>query len=212
LNAGDQLRATVTPNGSYDVSIYLVSNCSDVNGSCISGSDQTTSGAEVLTPVVQTSGTYYLIVDGYGGASGTGTVQATISHGDVCTDAYRIQAPGGVFQGTTTSYGADLGTTSASGSCTGFSQAGSDAVYQLTLAPGETLSASLHTTWDSALYLVSDCTHSATTCLVGQDDGDPEELSYTNSGANSKSYFLIVDSWHTGATYAGAYTLTVTIQ
>jgi hypothetical protein len=214
LRAGDQLNSTVTPDGSYDVSLYLVGNCSDVNGSCIAGSDQSTGSApETIDAVVPQAGLYYLIVDGFdASAGGTGTIQATVAHGDTCPDAYTVGANGGVFQGTTAGYNNDYGSSDPSTSCTNFAQQGADAVYRLTLDAGKSLDASLDSTWDSALYLITDCSASATSCVAGSDSGNPERVTFTNSSGAPATYYLIVSSWQLSPSNSGPYTLTIGIQ
>jgi hypothetical protein len=213
LRAGDQVNATVTPDGSYDVALYLVSNCSDINGSCIAGVDRSTSGPETLGAVVAQAGLYYLIVDGFdAGAGGTGTIRAGIAHGDTCGDAYQVGPTGGTFQGTTAGYANDYGSTDPATSCTGFAQQGADVAFQVTLDAGKSLDATLDSTWDSALYLITDCSASATTCVAGSDSGNPEHVTYTNSTGAAQTYFLIVSSWRLDPTNSGPYTLTIGIQ
>jgi hypothetical protein len=208
LQPGDQLQVDVTPGSAWDTSVYMVSNCADVSGSCVQGSDAfTAGGTERLSPVVQQAGSYFVIVDGYLSASGAGSVSAKIARGDTCADPYRVPATGGVFQGTTTGYAADIGTTVSAGSCTGWAQSGADAIYSVTLAAGKRIVASLNSSWDGALYLVRDCAQAATTCVAGQDNGNPEDIDFTATTAGT--YFLVVDSWRAGPTYTGNYTLTI---
>lgn len=208
LQPGDQLQLDVAPSAQWDTSIYMVSNCSDVSGSCVQGSDRLEEGgAESLSAVVQQAGAYFVIIDGYSTSNGAGTVSARITRGDTCEDAYRVPAAGGVFQGTTTGYAADVGTAVRAGSCTGWEQAGADAIYRVPLAAGQRVRATLNSAWDGSLYLVSDCAEAASSCVAGQDNGNPEEIDFTASTAGT--YFLVVDSWRSGATYAGNYTLTI---
>jgi hypothetical protein len=211
--SGEQLHASLTSNG-WDASLYLVSNCADVSGSCLAGSDRGVSVVEEIAPVFQQSGSYFVIVDGFGSANGTGTLTAEIRTGDACDSAYVVPTGGGTFAGTTQGFAADLGTGVSSGSCTGFTQSGADAVYEVSVPAGDTLTANLSATWDSALYLVSSCASSGTTCLAGQDNGNPETVTYTNNGGSSATYYLVVDSWRLSDTTVreGNYTLEITVQ
>ncbi|MCK6549686.1 pre-peptidase C-terminal domain-containing protein [Myxococcota bacterium] len=213
--AGDQLVLDLAPSG-YDASIYVVSSCADVTGSCIAGADRGLSGgAESLAPVFQQAGTYHVIVDGFLSAQGSGTLTARRARGDTCADPYVVPASGGTFAGTTAGYGADVGAASSSGSCTGYSQTGRDAIYRVTIPAGDTLTASLTSTWDAALYLVSSCASAATTCVAGQDDGSPEDVTWTNTTGAAVTYDLVVDAWQpstTTVTREGNYTLTVTVN
>jgi hypothetical protein len=213
LFAGEQLQVDAQALSAWDPSIYLVSDCSNIGSSCVQGSDHPEAGgAESLSAVVQQAGAYYLVLDGFFGDEGAGNVTTNIVKGDTCADAYRVPASGGTFMGTTSGYAADVGKTDRTGSCTNWEQVGADAIYQLTLEPGQTLDASLQSSWDGSLYLVSDCAQSATTCVTGQDNGSPEDITFTNSGAAAQSYHLVVDSWRTGSSYEGNYTLTIDIQ
>lgn len=216
LQAGDQLQVSVAPNPVYDPSVYVVSDCSNVDTYCIGGSDKPRGDTETVNPVVPQAGTYYVIIDGYiTNGSGSGEITASIAHGDTCADAYRVNKGTSQFKGTTDGYGTDYGTTSASGSCTNWSQAGPDAVYKIELDNNETLTASLDPTgmgtpWDGSLYLITDCAQSASTCVAGQDNGNPETITYQNTSGQAATYYLMVDSFL--ASRSGEYTLDVTIN
>jgi len=75
LAAGEQMIASVAPlEGVYvDLSVYLVTDCADVNGSCVAGDDS--GNPEEIAFTVETAGVYYLIVDTY---SGCGEVLVTL--------------------------------------------------------------------------------------------------------------------------------------
>lgn len=212
VNAGDQVYVEMDPD-SFDASLYMVSNCADISGSCVQGSDRGVSATEIIAPVFQTSGIYQLIVDGFGASgSGTGTLKAEVHRGDTCDDAYMVPPGGGTFMGTTAGYNADYGTMNSTGSCTGFGQRGRDAVYAVSLDDGETIDATLTTTWDSALYLIEDCANSGTTCVAGQDSGNPEQIMFTNMSGQTRTYFLVVDAFLETATLQGNYSLDISIQ
>lgn len=216
VTAGDQVHVQVTASATWDPTLYMVSNCADITGSCVVGADAGGRGiSEQIAPVFAQSGTYYLVVDGWGGTSGQGTLTAQIHRGDTCADAYVVPPAGGTFQGTTAGYAADYGTTVSTGSCTNYTQLGADAVYAIDLAAGQTLNASLSASWDSSLYLISDCASSASTCVAGSDAGNPESITFTNSGGSTARYYLVVDSWRTSVTGTpreGQYTLTIGFQ
>ena len=214
IQPGDQLQVTATPMG-FDTSLYVVSSCANVTGTCVAGSDRGTTTPESVAPVFQQAGTYYVIVDGYAGASGQGTLSAQIRRGETCADAYAVPPTGGTFHGTTAGYTHDLGAESGTGSCTGFSQTGPDAVYLVTLAHNQRINASLNTTWDAALYLITDCAQSATSCVAGRDAGNPETITFQNTSGQARSYYLVVDSWRPSTPTVpreGNYTLTISFQ
>jgi len=211
LRAGDQLQVTAAPSTSYDVSLYLVSSCSDVNGSCVAGVDSGTAGrVENLYALAQAAGSYNLVIDGFSGSNGTGTLTATVARGESCRDAYKVPPTGGTFRGTTTGYRNDYGISSSTGSCTGWAQVGPDAVYRIELDNTKRLTANLQASWDAALYLISDCAAAATSCLAGSDRGEPESITYTNSSGARRTYYLLVDSFL--GSRSGNYTLEITIN
>jgi len=60
----------VTEDGTHDMSMYLVTDCADIIGSCVAGSDNCCSGAqEIIDYTAAADGWYYLFVDGYSGCS-----------------------------------------------------------------------------------------------------------------------------------------------
>lgn len=214
--AGQQIDVHFTPDANYDATMYVVSNCSDITGSCLVGTDQgSRGGAEHLAPVFDQSGTYFLVVDGWAGGSGTGQLTAEMHGGDTCSDAYVVPTGGGVFSGTTTGFGADYGATNSAGSCTNFTQLGADAVYAVQLEPGQQLTATLSTSnWDGAVYMITDCANSDTSCVAGSDSGNPETFTYTHMGAAASTYYVVVDAWqasNTTTTRDGQYTLELSI-
>jgi len=65
LFRGDVLNVTLYPFRT-DAGIYLVTDCSDVHGSCVAGADFTLyAQPEYLNYSVLTTGSYYLIIDGF---------------------------------------------------------------------------------------------------------------------------------------------------
>lgn len=128
---------------------------------------------------------------------------------DTCAQAQNITAgamgaTGITVAGNTTGYANDI---QPPNNCSGFIADGPDAIYAITVTAGNVITASLTATWDSSIELTSNCTLMAA-CLTGQDDGDPETLTYTATAA--ATLYVIVDSWDVGA--FGAYSLNVKIQ
>jgi len=69
LQAGDHVHFVYTANA-YDASFYIVTDCSNVNDSCVIGADASYN-VETIDWTCATGGTYYLIVDAYGTNTGT---------------------------------------------------------------------------------------------------------------------------------------------
>jgi hypothetical protein len=58
---------TVSAQTDYDIAIYLVSDCADIENTCVAGSDNTVSEGfeEIIFDAADAPGRYYLILDGY---------------------------------------------------------------------------------------------------------------------------------------------------
>lgn len=136
-------------------------------------------------------------------APSTGPVDTCAQARDITTGAL---TPAGItLTGDLTGYANDIQPAS---SCTGFTNDGPDAVYAVTLpTAGRIITASVTAAWDSAVEIVQPCGLTPT-CLIGQDNGDPEAVTYTTVAAGT--FYVIVDSWDPGS--FGPYTLTVRVQ
>ena len=65
--AGDTFSVTMTTGGMWDDAIYLVSDCGNIDASCVAGADAYPDGSTfTYTVPAGGAGRYYLIVDGYG--------------------------------------------------------------------------------------------------------------------------------------------------
>ena len=134
-----------------------------------------------------------------GGCVGSACATPT---GDVCVDAIPIVASGTFQLNTSSSTNAyNLPSTG----CTGYATAGKDVVYQLSGQPGDTVDITLSTTFDSALYALTDCSD-FTSCLDGSDSGNPETIQFVLTDTNP--VYVVVDAWSSGN---GPATLTVMI-
>lgn len=93
-----------------------------------------------------------------------------------------------------------------SGGCaTGYNEAGKDVAYVLNLNAGDHINL-LYTgnNFDAAIYIITDCSNPAGTCVAGADASyNVETVSYT--AANSGTYYVIADAYGTGA--GGTFTL-----
>ena len=126
---------------------------------------------------------------------------------DITTAAHA--AGGALYSGDTTGYADDV---SPASTCTGYLPDGPDAIYAVTLAANETVTATATptTSWDMSLELVSPCTYAAT-CAAGSDSGfagDPESITYTATAAGT--FYVVVDGYNPGV--QGPFTLSVHIQ
>lgn len=148
------------------------------------------------------AGTYYIVITHYS-ASGTGTYILTASdftpvepqENDTCDGAIDIISLDEPYVELdlclyTNQY--DPG----SGGCTGYAATGPEAVYMVTLEPGQTFFASaapIDGSIDLAVYLVTDCADVAGSCVIGDDSGNPEEITYLSEEGGT--YYLMIDSY-----------------
>ena len=115
---------------------------------------------------------------------------------DTCAGAIDIaDCTSGHLEGNTSAATNDYAL--GSPSCTGFSTAGKDVVYRLTMNAGDVV----HLVYtqlqaDGAFYIVSDCSNPTGTCLVGADQtvtGQAETIDYTFTAGGI--YYLILDAY-----------------
>ncbi|TXD37066.1 hypothetical protein FRC98_10030 [Lujinxingia vulgaris] len=90
-------------------------------------------------------------------------------------------------------------------SCTGWRGAGGEVVFEVPMAPGDVVTASMTSQYDGALYLSRGCTNPAIatqSCLEGSDEvfegNGTETITYT--AAETRSYFIFADGVELGST------------
>src|SRR5437773_167817 len=178
--------------------------------------------ASRLTPTVTAGQTYFIVVDGYGGAQGTfsltvtppedpvPTTTTTLPGGGACSSPTAIPAPGGTFSGTTS------GTSALAGSC-GSSENSPERVYQWTPAVSGTATiqtCGAGTSFDTVLYLRSGVCANGPEMAAGCNDDACANASglfrasrITPTVTAGQAYFIVVDGYG-GA--QGTFSLTVT--
>ncbi len=215
MTAGDSLAVSYT--SSADGVLYLLSDCSTTS-SCLAGSDATgAGGAETLNYRFQFSGTYFLVLDSNGAnTSGSWSMITTLicinqpPINDLCEGAFPLVCGQPIsLSGTTALANNDYSLLEAG--CTGATSAGPDVVYRIDAHKGDQLSIQYGFPYniqpnpleapDAVIYLATDCSNLAATCLIGKDatvDGGIETLNYTFP--LSLTYYLILDSYTPGFT------------
>jgi len=88
--------------------------------------------------------------------------------------------------------------------CTGYNENGPDVTYVLNLLAGDIVHV-VYTTpaYDGAIYMVTDCANVATSCVIGEDDPEPETWTYTV--VTPGTYYIIADAYT--STTSGDFTL-----
>ena len=92
-------------------------------------------------------------------------------------------------------------------SCTGWSANGPEAFYKIALGVGDNFTvceAPVSDYIDLAIYLFTDCGDPVSSCVAGDDSGNPECFTFT--AATAGTYYLAIDS------YSGCGLVTVTID
>jgi hypothetical protein len=188
-----------TCGSNFDTVLYLQHRCglAGNNGGC---NDDSCGTGSRLVDYVTAGLTYYLVVDGYDGASGDFTFRITPP--DQCRDPFLLPAKGGSFFGRTSG----PSTLSGSGSCRGGAQT-PEQVYQWTPAvSGTAVIETCGSNFDASVYV------RAGSCQSGAQIACEENGCGLGSRAVSvtagQTYFIVVDGAWAGE--SGSYTLTVT--
>jgi hypothetical protein len=223
LTAGQDYKITVVPESGYDPAVYVVTDCTNPNTSCVVGKDDSSSGsAEIVTFKPTTSGPHTIVVDSKlarTDAMGQGNFELTIDEvvipgNNTCGHASAMSFVGGVASVTDDTSNATNDVQISSSSCTGWEAKGPDMFYRIALTGGQTYTVTLtpDSTFDSMVYAFTDCADPEGTCEAGDDalgSGTPDII--TLSPATDTSYYIGVDSFFspTSSSATGGFTLEV---
>lgn len=190
---------TATIEGDYcDLDLAVLDQC-DADAGCITVVDAT------VTTEVPLSGDIYLVVDGYSEEGCTFTLTLTeLPMPPPATFCALTEAVSDTLFGYTCN-GENLITSLP---CSEIPEEGLEAYYEILLPAGGAFTATVEGLQaDPALWLLAECTEPFT-CLAYADAGlfgDPETITYTNSGSSDIVVYLVVDSYGTGT--CGAFDL-----
>jgi len=202
ITAGDSL--WLDYGASFDGSLYIVTDCSDITGTCVAGQDTIPAvGVEEFRYRFTSSGTFYLILDAFGaGPGGSWTASGQLICGstplppnDVCANAIPLLCGPINLSGTTEFALDDYGFPSAGQSCTGQLADGRDVVYRVNATAGDSLWIDYTSTTDGSVYVLTQCDNSPASCVAGVDatgTGETEQLRYTFDF--SGPYYIVFDS------------------
>jgi hypothetical protein len=186
-----------------DGSVYLVTDCSNIDGSCVAGADHVALPGETeqLRYKFVTGGEYYLILDSYApGTSGDWTAVGQLVCGpstppsnDLCETA--IPIPCGAFSVSGSTEFAHNYYSLGPYSCNGFAAAGHDVVYKVTAVPGDSIWLFYTSSTNASIYLVTDCGNPDPSCVWGEDQNPPGVAEWFRYGFEfAGTYYLILDS------------------
>ncbi len=234
----------------WDSTVYTVTDCADIDNSCVGGADS--GNPETIVTELVAGETYFIIgghwsnsTPGSGGAYTLSVSAACIpvacdgiscgdngcggtcgcDDGELCNDGTCGPPPigdqcGNPFivdalpysdSGNVDDYSNDYGY--ASGSCpgetSGWNGGAEDVVYAFTPETDGDYEIVFDTTWDSTIYMVTDCEDVNNTCIAGEDNGEPETINATLTGGTT--YYIIGGHWSNFALGGGdTYTLSIT--
>lgn len=195
-----------TPTDPADLSLYVVTDCSNPSGSCIAGANAAGfNGGEFVTPTLTAGTRYFVVVDTPNPDPNAAGFHFSLRRGrpanDTCASATVIDASRLPFSTSGTTFGAsndlDPGT-----SC--FTQVlstrGPDVVYQFT--PADTQLYIIEVTpsgnYDTSLYVTTDCSTIAN--CISADVGGPGATETIRHSLNAgTTYFIVVDGFGTDA-------------
>jgi hypothetical protein len=211
--ATDTYTIGATPTGStFDVSLYVVTDCSNASGSCVAGANSRGfDKGEAVTPVL-TAGTQYFIVVDSPQATGEGAFHFSLRRGrpanDNCSSPTVIEASRLPFSSSDTTFGAtnDL---NPGVPCLRSNQSasGPDVIYQFTSASTENYDVTVtpRGNYDVTLYIVTDCATGAgcSSADVGGSGVAEQARRVLNAGT---TYYIVVDGFQGDA---GDFTITL---
>jgi hypothetical protein len=199
--AGDSI--WVRYKSTADGSIYIVTNCANVQTSCVAGADVTNANeTENLSYRFPTAGTYYIILDSFGeGTFGPWTlVGQFISCGlfppanDRCTTAEQLTC--GIISktGSTLTAFNDYNFQPGGACVNGSTAGGRDVAFRVDVNAADSIDVSLSSSANGVLYILSDCGDPSSSCVAGSNSGGAgatETIRYRFTFTGT--YFLIVD-------------------
>ncbi|MFT7626122.1 MAG: hypothetical protein ACI9WU_005315, partial [Myxococcota bacterium] len=197
-------------DAAYDSTIYVLTDCDAIGpATCLAGDDQIGDMAERADVTLVAGQTVFVVVDGFGfGAGGTFDLDI-VRTGDTCPAALEIGALPFTAQADTGNAASDYGY--LAGSCApetgGWGAAANDQAWAFVAPANGSYRVTLDATYDSNLYVVSDCAAVDATCLAGDETLGVEEVVVTLT--SGQAVFIIVDGWGNSSSQSGAYSLTV---
>ncbi|HJL15993.1 MAG TPA: hypothetical protein RMH99_10065 [Sandaracinaceae bacterium LLY-WYZ-13_1] len=200
LTLEERAMVSVTINSDYDGALYLLGACGEVRSEIACNDDAPSTSRSQVESTLD-PGTYYVVVDGYGNASGEFELLAEVrslqSLAQVCSSAPPLrsgQAVTGSTQGQPSYFTA---------TCAGGARS-PDRVYRLDVSARSRLRLRMQSTYDGAIYVRSDCQdpNSEVAC---NDDHQDTRHSMLVTTLDPGRYYVYADGFSAGQ--AGDYSL-----
>lgn len=207
LAAAATIDIVMNPGSTGWTGILLDSSCPPNATTCIA-TNTGSSGTRSILGKSLAAGSYYIMVDTWPTPTcipsftlniNAATPPPPPAANDLCTGAIDIQAQSlSSWDVNLTNAGTYYNDYSlpTTGSCTGYSTPGPDALYKIDLAAGEQLIVAETGTCDLAVWIATDCGNLLGSCVAGADAGTTgtETVSYTAAAAGT--YYVVIDSYN----------------
>jgi len=193
-----QLSVTITSQ--YDGALYLLGACGEMRSEIACNDDAPTTSRSHIQHTLD-AGTYYLVVDGYGSAAGSFTLNAEVTElqslAQVCSAAQAL-APGQAVTGSTAGRPGYFTATCAGGARS------PEQVYTLDIANRSRLRLRMQATYDGALYIRSDCENPNSEIACNDDHRDTRHSMLVTT-LDPGRYYVYADGF--SETNSGDYSL-----
>ena len=213
-SATDTYTIGAAPTAGFDLSLYVVTDCSNPFGTCLAGTNAAGFGrGEFLTPTLNAGTQYFIVVDSVLQDPAAGGFHFSLRRGIIpnatCATAAVIDTSRLPFSTLSTTFGAGNDIDPGQ-SCFTSTQStrGADVVFEFT--PGDTQLYNITVTpfanFDISVYLTTNCVSIAN--CIGRDvtgAGNPETL--LQSLTAGTTYFIVVDGFGGDA---GDFTISLT--
>lgn len=190
---------SVTMNSPYDGALYLQGACGEARSEIACNDDAPRVGRSFVEATLD-AGTYYVIVDGFGSASGEFEVTAQVtdlqSLAQVCGAAQPLRS-GQAVTGSTSGAGYFTAT------CAGGARS-PDRVYALDVAARSRLRLRMQSTYDGAIYVRSTCEDPNSEVACNDDHGDTTHSMIVTT-LDPGRYFVYADGFGRGS--SGDYSM-----
>src|SRR4030095_6722936 len=203
-----------TPTTPFDLSLYIVTDCSNPAGTCIAGKNaRGFDSGEFLTPTLTAGTRYFIVVDSVNPDPNAGSFHFSLRRGlptnDTCATAAVIDPSRLPFSASSTTFGANNDLDPGQSCLTSpQSTRGPDLVYQFT--SGDTQVYNIVATpvghYDLSLYVTTDCA-SIASCSGSDIGGLGDAETVRRNLTAGTTYFIVVDGFGGDA---GDFSLTVT--
>ncbi|MEM1325599.1 MAG: reprolysin-like metallopeptidase [Bacteroidota bacterium] len=190
-----------------DLDLILLSDCNNPTGTVVAQGTSGSTSTESLTFNITNPGTYFLVIDGFNGASSAFNLSLACTGGGGGGGNGSCAAPFAIQCGDNDSKNTNTGQNNIEDYNIGFLLTGPELIYEV-LAGAGTFTANLSgMTADLDMILLSDCNNPTGTVIATATTSSTSTESLTTNLANAGTYYLVIDGFN-GASSAFNLSLT----